>query len=158
KQDDVSLDSDVAAQQQKIQDAGMNTEAGQLVKDGPIGDARGGVGDLQTMAKTDPQKVLADQAAAIAQANGDMHSRAAGAERALAEAGAGTVAHMATHTTTVKGSEEQQRAAAGAQMQAVFARTQQSVDTLLQPLSKNAVARWEAGVAQLSTDFESSLA
>ncbi|HEX3478547.1 MAG TPA: hypothetical protein VHT91_26175 [Kofleriaceae bacterium] len=41
----------------------------------PIGDARGGVGDLQTMAKTDPQKVLADQAAAIAQAKGDMPCR-----------------------------------------------------------------------------------
>jgi hypothetical protein len=156
--DDVSLDGDVAAQQQKIQDAGMNTEAGQLVKDGPIGDARGGVGDLQTMAKTDPQKVLADQAAAITHAKGDMHALQAAAEKALADARAGTVIHMAKHTTGVKGSEEQQRAAAGAQMQAIFTRTQQSVDALLQPLSKNAVARWEAGVAQLSTDFESSLA
>jgi hypothetical protein len=158
KHDDVALDGDVAAQQQKVQDAGMNTEPGQLVKDGPIGDARGGVGDLQTMAKTDPQKVLADQAAAIAHAQGDMRALQAAAEKALADARAGAVGHMATHTTTVKGSEEQQRAAAGAQMQAVFTRTQQTVDGLLQPLSGNAVARWEAGVAQLSTEFENSLA
>ena len=158
KHDDVSLDGDVSAQQQKLQDAGMNTDAGKLVKDGPIGDARGGVDDLQGMAKTDPQKVLADQAAAIAHAKGDMAALQAAAEKALAEARAGAVGHMATHTTTVKGSEEQQRAAAGVQMQAIFTRTQQTVDRLLQPLSGNAVARWEAGVAQLSTEFETSLA
>lgn len=156
--DDVSLDGDVAAQQQRIQDAGMNTEAGQLVQDGPIGDARGGVSDLQTMARTDPQKVLADQAAAITHAQDDMRALQAAAEKALADARAGTVAQIGQHTTGVKGSEEQQRAQAGAQMQAIFTRTQQSVDTLLQPLSGNAVARWEAGVAQLSTEFEASLA
>ena len=156
--DDVSLDGDVAAQQQKIQDAGMNTEAGQLVQDGPIGDARGGAGELETMAKTDPQKVLADQAAAIATAKGDMQALQAAAEKMLADARAGTVAQMSKHTTGVKGSEEQQRAQAGAKMQAVFTATQNNVDTLLQPLSGNAVKRWEAGVARLSTDFETSLA
>jgi hypothetical protein len=158
QRDDVSLDGDVGAQQQRIEAAGMNTEAGQLVKDGPIGDARGGVDDLQHMAKTDPQQVLADQAAAIAHAKGDMHALQAAAEKALADARSGTVAHIGTHTTGVKGSEEQQRAQAGAQMQAIFTRTQQAVDKVLQPLTGNAVARWEAGVAQLSTDFEASLA
>jgi ADP-ribose pyrophosphatase YjhB (NUDIX family) len=158
KQADVSLDGDVAAQQQNIQAAGMNTEAGQLVKDGPIGDAHGGVSDLETMAKTDPQKVLADQAAAIATAKGDMQALQAAAENALATARAGAVDKMAGHNTTVKGSEEQQRAEAGAKMQAVFATAQKSVDGLLQPLSGNAVKRWEAGVAQLSTGFEASLA
>jgi hypothetical protein len=43
-------------------------------------------------------------------------------------------------------------------MQAIFERTQKSVDALLQPLSGNAVARWENGIAQLSTEFEASLA
>lgn len=156
--DDVSLDNDVSAQKQRIQDAGMNTEPAKLVKDGPIGDAHGGADDLQEMAKTDPQKVIADQAAAIAKAKGDMRALQESGEKALADARAGAVSQMATHTTGVKGSEEQQRAQAGEQMKAVFTRTQKSVDTLLQPLSADAVARWDAGVAQLSTDFEASLA
>jgi hypothetical protein len=156
--DDVSLDGDVAAQNKQIDDAGMNTEPAKLVKDGPIGDAHGGADDLQHMAKTNPQKVLADQAAAVTHAQSDMHALQAAAEKALAQARAGTVAHIATHTTGVKGSEEQQRAQAGAQMQAIFAQTQKTVDALLQPLSQDAVARWEAGVAQLSTAFETTLA
>jgi len=156
--DDVSLDNDVSAQKQRIDDAGMNTEPAKLVKDGPIGDAHGGADDLQEMAKTDPQKVIADQAAAIAKAKGDMRALQESGEKALADARAGAVSQMATHTTGVKGSEEQQRAQAGEQMKAVFTRTQKSVDTLLQPLSADAVARWDAGVAQLSTDFEASLA
>jgi len=103
--DDVSLDSDVAAQNKHIDDAGMNTEPAKLVKDGPIGDAHGGADDLQHMAKTDPQKVLADQAAAVAHAQSDMHALQAAAEKALAQARAGTVAHIATeaknHVTAV---------------------------------------------------------
>ncbi|HEY0991253.1 MAG TPA: hypothetical protein VGD80_29570, partial [Kofleriaceae bacterium] len=158
KPDDVSLDADVADQKKKIEDAGMNTEPGKLVKDGPIGDARGGVDDLQGAARTDPHKVLADQAAAIAKAKGDMHALQQAADKALADARAGAVDQMATHTTGVKGSEEQQRAQAGEKMKAVFDRTQKSVDALLQPLSGDAVARWDAGVAQLSTEFEASLA
>jgi hypothetical protein len=156
--DDVSLDGDGAAQKKHIDDAGMNTEPGKLVKDGPIGDAHGGADDLQHMAQTDPNKVLAKQAAAVAHAQSDMHALQAAADKALADARAGTVGHIATHTTGVKGSEEQQRAQAGAQMQAIFTRTQKSVDALLQPLSKDAVARWDAGVDQLSTAFETALA
>lgn len=155
---DVSLDSDVAAQQRRIQDAGMNTEPGRLVNDGPIGDARGGASDLQTMSQTNAQQVLAQQAAAVAHAQSDMRALQTAAVQAMAQARAGTVAHIATHTSGVKTSEEQQRATAGAQMQAIFTRTQSSIDRLLQPLSGAAVARWEAGVAGLSTAFESALA
>ena len=156
--DDVSLDADVADQKKQIDNAGMNTDPAKLVKDGPIGDAHGGVDDLQNVAKTDPQKVIADQAAAITKAKGDMHALQQAADKALADARAGTVDQMAKHTTGVKGSEEQQRAQAGEKMKGIFDRTQKAVDTLLQPLSGDAVARWDAGVAQLSTDFEASLA
>jgi hypothetical protein len=155
---DVALDGDVAAQGQRIQDAGMNTEPGRLVTDGPIGDARGGASDLQAMAQTNPQQVLAQQAEAVAHAQSDMRALQATAVQAMAQARAGTVGQITTHTSGVKTSEEQQRAAAGAQMQAIFTRTQSSVGRLLQPLSGAAVARWEAGVAQLSSAFESALA
>jgi hypothetical protein len=155
--DDVSLNADVADQNKQIEDAGMNTEPGKLVKDGPIGDARGGVDDLQNVAKTDPQKVIADQAAAIAKAKGDMHALQQAADKALADARAGTVDQMARHTTGVKGSEEQQRAQAGEKMKGIFDRTQKAVDSLLQPLSGDAVARWDAGVAQLSTAMSRGL-
>ena len=155
---DVSLDRDVAAQEQRIEGAGMTTEPAQLVQDGPIAEARGGLGELQQMAGADPQKVLAEQAAAVDQARLDMRTLQASAAQQLQQARSGTVHGVGQHSTQVTGTEEEKRAQAGAQMQAVFQRTQTSVDGLLQPLSQTALARWEAGIDTLSTAFETSLA
>jgi hypothetical protein len=156
--EELSLDDDVAAQEQKLDDAGMNTEPAKLVQDGPIGDARGGVGELKGMAKTDPAKVRAEQGKAIAKAQADMRNLQAAADKALAEARSGTVTNVGAQSKEIKGSEEQQRARAGQEMQAIFQRTQKTVDGLLSPLARTALAKWQAGVDKLSTDFEGRLA
>jgi hypothetical protein len=155
---DVSLDQDVAAQEQRIEGAGMTTEPAQLVQDGPIAEARGGLGELQQMAQADPQKVLAAPAAAVDQAQLDMRTLQASAAQQLQLARSGTVLGMGQHSTQVTGTEEEKRAQVGAQMQAVFQRTQTAVDGLLQPLSQTALTQWETGIDTLSTAFETSLA
>jgi hypothetical protein len=155
---DVSLEQDVAAQQQRVEGAGMTTEPAQLVQDGPIAEARGGVSELQQMAQTDPQRVLAEQAAAVDQARVDMRTLQASAEQQLQLARSGAVLGVGQHSTQVTGTEEEKRAQAGAQMQGVFQRTQTAVDGLLQPLGATALARWDTGIDTLSTAFESSLA
>ncbi|WP_428261546.1 eCIS core domain-containing protein [Haliangium sp.] len=155
--DDVSLDADLSAQQQRLEDAGMTTEPALLVEDGPIADARAGVGDLEAMAAADPAQVLADQAVAIAEAAGDMQALQEAAELALAQARAGTVQTLGTRSTEITGSEEEQRARAGAEMQGIFTQARQDVDNLLAPLGETALARWNAGVEQLATGFETSL-
>jgi hypothetical protein len=156
--EETSLDDDVAAQEQKLDDAGMNTEPAKLVQDGPIGDARGGVGELKGMARTDPAKVRLEQGKAIARAQADMRNLQAAADKALADARAGTVTGVAAQSKEIKGSEEQQRARAGQEMQAIFQRTQKTVDGLLTPLARTALAKWQAGVDKLSTEFEGRLA
>jgi hypothetical protein len=156
--EETSLDDDVAAQEQKLDDAGMNTEPAKLVQDGPIGDARGGVGELKGMARTDPAKVRLEQGKAIAKAQADMRNLQAAADKALADARAGTVTGVGAQSKEIKGSEEQQRARAGQEMQAIFQRTQKTVDGLLTPLARTALAKWQAGVDRLSTEFEGRLA
>ena len=156
--EDVSLEADLSAQRQRIEEAGMTTEAAELVQDGPIAEARTGVTDLEAMAQADPDQVLADQSAAIAQAAGDMQALQEAAEQALAQARSGTVGTLGTRSDEITGSEEQQRAQAGQRMQAIFDRARTDVDGLLQPLSSAALARWDAGVDRLASDFESSLA
>jgi hypothetical protein len=156
--EETSLDDDVAAQEQKLDDVGMNTEPAKLVQDGPIGDARGGVGELKGMAKTDPAKIRLEQGKAIAKAQADMRNLQAAADKALADARAGTVTGVGAQSKEIKGSEEQQRARAGQEMQAIFQRTQKTVDGLLTPLARTALAKWQAGVDRLSTEFEGRLA
>ncbi len=156
--EDGSLEADLSAQRQRVEEAGMTTEAAALVQDGPIAEARTGVTDLEAMAQADPGQVLADQSAAIAQAAGDMQALQEAAEQALIQARSGTVGTLGTVSTEITGSEEQQRAQAGQRMQAIFDRARTDVDGLLQPLSSAALARWDAGVDRLAGDFESSLA
>jgi hypothetical protein len=156
--DQVALDADVAAQRRRLDGAGMSTEPARLVTTGPIGDARQGVADLEGAAGSDPRRVLAQQAQAIAHAQGDMRALQARAEQVLAEARAGAVARIDAHTAAVTTGEEEQRARAGERMQALFTTATAAVDGLLRPLGAAAVARWEAGIATLASSFEGSLA
>jgi hypothetical protein len=156
--EDVSLDADIAAQTARIEGAGMTTEPAQLVEDGPIAEARAGLGELETMAQSDPAAVLADQAAAIATAADDMRALQEAAEQALADARSGTVGSLGIMSGEITGTEEEKRAAAGQAMQDIYQRARDSVDALLAPLSEAALARWNTGVESLATAFETSLA
>ncbi|MEM9489487.1 MAG: DUF4157 domain-containing protein, partial [Myxococcota bacterium] len=156
--DDVSLDGDVAQQQQAMTDAGMDSEPAKLVQSGPIAEARQAAQGLGETAQTGPEKALAEQAAAIDKARGDMRALQEAASASLAEARAGAVGGIARMSVDTTASEEQQRAQAGAAMQSIFASAQKRVDELLEPISARAIERWDAGVKQLSQQFEASLA
>jgi hypothetical protein len=153
----VSLDADVAANQARMDEAGMNSEAASLVQSGPIAEARAAQGELSEMAERDPAEVLAEQAAAIAQAGEDMAALQARAEEALQAARGSTVAGVSGQQTGMVGTEEQMRAQAGQQMQAIYNEAQAQVDRLLEPLPRTAMARWDAGITSLSTAFKSRL-
>jgi len=156
-EESVSLNADVAANEARLEEAGMNSEAASQVQSGPIAEARAAQGELAEMAERDPALVLAEQATSIAQAGEDMAALQARAEEALQTARGATVTNVAGQQTGMVGTEEQMRARAGQQMQAIYDEAQAQVDHLLEPLPRTAMARWDTGIASLSTTFKSRL-
>ncbi|HEX8359922.1 MAG TPA: hypothetical protein VF613_07440, partial [Longimicrobium sp.] len=154
----VSLDADVAASQQQMADAGMDSEPAQLVESGPIADARAAQGELTETAARDPQEVLAEQQATLAGAQADMAALQASALQALQGSREGTTTAGAAQQGEMVGSEEQMRTQAAAEAQRLFDDAQTRVSGLLDPLPATAMARWEAGVQVLSTEFDQHLA
>ena len=80
------------------------------------------------------------------------------AVEALNASRAATVGGVAKGQTKMVGSEEQQRAEISRQAQAIFGEAQTGVTAALGPLQKDAMARWDAGVERLSTEFHDHLA
>jgi hypothetical protein len=154
----VSLDADVAASGQQMTEAGMDTEPAQLVESGPIAEARAAQGELAETAARDPQEVLAEQQATLAGAQADMAALQASALQALQGSRESTTTAGAAQQGEMVGSEEQMRTQAAAQAQRIFDDAQTRVSTLLDPLPATAMARWEAGVQVLSTEFDQHLA
>ncbi|HEY0151734.1 MAG TPA: DUF4157 domain-containing protein [Longimicrobium sp.] len=154
----VSLDADVAASGQQMSEAGMDTEPAQLVENGPIAEARAAQGELTETAARDPQEVLAEQQATLAGAQADMAALQATALQALRGSRESTTSAGAAQQGEIVGSEEQMRTQAAAQAQRIFDDAQTRVSSLLDPLPATAMARWEAGVQVLSTEFDQHLA
>ncbi|HYH79679.1 MAG TPA: DUF4157 domain-containing protein [Longimicrobium sp.] len=154
----VSLDADVAASEQRMADAGMDSEPARLVQDGPIAEARAAQGELAETAARDPQEVLAEQQATLAGAQGDMAALQARALEALQGGRERTTTEGASQQQGMVGSEEEMRTRAAAEAQRIFDDAQARVGELLEPLPRTAMARWEAGVAVLSTEFDQHLA
>ncbi|MGK7884146.1 MAG: DUF4157 domain-containing protein [Crocosphaera sp.] len=153
----VSLDADVAATQSQMQDAGMNSEAAQLVETGPIAEARQAQGELEETAARDPAVVLVQQQEALNSASADMAALEASALNALSTDRVSTVSNVHGQQTDMVGSEEQMRSQIGTQAQTIFSQAQQDVNTLLTPLSQTAMNKWEQGVAVLSEKFKQHL-
>lgn len=153
----VSLDADVKAGEQQMDDAGMNSEPAQLVEDGPIAAARGAQDELSEMAKRDPVQVLADQQAALGQAKSDMSNLQAEAQQMLASSRRDHVGAAKTKKSGMKLTEEQQRRQAGKDAEATFKTAQDQVNKLLDPLPDTAMKKWDAGVNVLSTQFKQKL-
>lgn len=154
----VSLDADVAASGQQMADAGMDTEPARLVESGPIAEARAAQGELAETAARDPQEVLAEQQATLAGAQADMAALQASALQALRGSRESTTTAGAAQQGEMVGSEEQMRTQAASQAQRIFEDAQTRVSSLLDPLPATAMARWEAGVQVLSTEFDQHLA
>ena len=155
---DVSLDADVKDNEKKMEDAGMNSEPAKLVEDGPIAEAREAQGELKKKAERDPAEVLAEQQAARAAAGADMQALQASALKALTTARSTTVTDVQTKKTGMVESEEQTRKRISKEAQGIFSKAQTEVNTLLTPLPKTAMEKWEKGVAVLSEEFKQHLA
>jgi hypothetical protein len=154
----VSLEQDAAESKKKAAGAGMDKPAAQLVQSGPIAEARAAQGELDQVAREDPAKVLANQKQTLAKAEGDMAALQSQALAALTASREGAVKGVGTEQRGMVGSEEQQRAKAGAEAQKVFNGAKTAVEGLLQNLASNAMAEWDAAKEVLATQFKADLA
>lgn len=157
-EEDVSLDADVEASAQQMEEAGMTTPVAEVIEDGPVAESRAVHEELETTAAEDPALVLAEQDLAIAGAQADMEMLQAQALQALESARTGTVRTSGSQQTDMVGSEEEQRAALGAQAEEIFTNAQTQVNDLLAPLTDTAMQMWEAGKARVAWEFERHLA
>jgi hypothetical protein len=156
--DNVSLDADTEASRKKIDDAGMNTAAAQLVTSGPVAEARGAQGELAQAAKEDPAKILASQKETLAKAEGNMVALQQQALASLNAARTGTAKHASGQQEGMVVSEEAKRTKASSDAQQVFTDAQKAVTALLEPLARNALDKWEAAKTLLVAQFKADLA
>jgi hypothetical protein len=154
--EDVSLDADVAAQGQRMDDAGMTTEPAELIEDpaNPVVQAREAQGDLGAVAERAPAEVLAEQSAVRDQARGEMQGLQQRALEALRTSRAGTAGEVGTGMVDLGTTEEEMRTNAGIEARRIFTEAKSQVDGLLNPLPRTAMRRWETGIQVLSTRVE----
>jgi hypothetical protein len=157
-EEEVSLEADVEASAQQMEDAGMSTPVADVIEDGPVAESRAVHEELEETAAEDPALVLAEQDLAIAGAQADMEELQAQALRALENSRTGTVQNSGTQQTEMVGSEEQQREALGMRAEEIFTNAQTQVNELLAPLTDTAMQMWETGKARIATEFEQHLA
>ncbi|MGK5169208.1 hypothetical protein [Geodermatophilus sp. CPCC 205761] len=155
--ENLSLDADVAATDQRIAGSGIDTPVTQEIPDAPFATVRDSRGELGEMAAQTPEQLAAEQNAAIETAQADMATLQAQATEALVAARAGTVGDVAGGQTRAVRSEEQTRDSVSQRAQTIFTTAQQQVTALLEPLSRTAMARWTAGLTRLSQEFHDSL-
>lgn len=155
--ENLSLDKDAEESRQRAQQAGMDTPAAQLVKKGPIADARSAQGELDRTAEEGPAAVLAKQEQALGKAEADMASLAAEAVGALNASRQGTVRGTGARKKSMVGSEESMRREAGEEAGRVFAKAQSSVQGLLKNLPQKALAQWEQAKNLLVLQFKADL-
>lgn len=153
----VSLNADVAANQQRMADAGMMSEPAQLVQEGPIAEARSAQGELEETAATAPAEVLAQQEATLNRTRGDMVQLQEAALEALRTSRTRTATQTRTQQEGMVGTEEQLRQQASARAQRIFDDAQRAVQDLLRPLTDTAMRRWEAGIQRLAANFRADL-
>jgi hypothetical protein len=153
---DLSLDADVAASSQRIEDAGMATAPAELITDpsNPVTQAREGQTGLAEAAARDPVEVMAEQTAIRDQAQGAMRTLQQQALNALQASRAATASGVGSGMVSLGDTEEQMRANAGAEAQRIFSEAQTQVSSLLDPLPQTAMQRWETGIRVLSTRVE----
>lgn len=152
-QEQMSLDEDVADNQQKIEEAGMNTEPAQLVEDGPIQEARDAQGELERTAVEDKARVDEQQKQAVVNAQADLATLQQQAQNALDASRERTVQGNEAQQEEMKLSEEQQRQQVAQQAQDIFNGAQSEVRSILDQLPSTAMGLWEAGIETASTKF-----
>ena len=120
-----------------------------------VRDSRGELGEL---AAQTPQELAAEQDAAIDErAGGHGRAPAPGDPGAAWPPGRARSASVAGGQGEAVQGEEQTRDSVAQRATAIFTTAQQQVTTLLEPLSRTAMARWDAGLTRLSQEFHDSL-
>lgn len=152
-----SLDADVAATDQRIADAGMETRVTAEIPDGPIGDARAARGELGELAQRTPAEIAAEEQVAIDSAQADMARLQQEAVAALRAARTGTIGGVAERQEGMTGQEEVTRENVSQRAQAIYDAAERQVTGLLTPLGRTAMGRWEAGLARHSREFHDCL-
>jgi hypothetical protein len=155
---DVSLKQDVDENRQRMDEAGMNKPAAQLVKSGPIAEVRQGQDELEKTAEQGPEQVLAAQKEAVGRAQSDMNSLQQAALDALTASRKHTVKGTSGQQHKMVGSEADMRTQASAEAQAIFTDAQTKVENLLRPLPEKAMQKWDAGKEMASQTFKRELA
>ena len=155
----VDVGPDVAANAQRISDAGMDTEVAQQIQDpeNPVVAGREAQSGLEEVAERAPAEVLLEQEGLLQEASASMAERQAQAVQALARARSGAVDSTTGQQTEMVGSEEDMRVQASERAETIFTEAQTQVRTLLTPLTDDAMKKWDAGVQLLSTKFEQKL-
>jgi hypothetical protein len=156
--ENVSLDADRAAVDQRIADANIERPSTEPIQTPPFSDVRQGRDELGQMAGTRPAEVLARQDEALLAARGDMAALQQRALEALTRSRTQTVAGTADQQTGMVGSEQQTRESVSRQAQQIFDDAQRQVNALLEPMSRTAMATWTAGVERHSQEFKDTLA
>ena len=157
--ENVSLDADVEASQARMDEAGMSSDAAELVQDSsnPVVEARSAQGELQETAERDPTEVLARQQEDRAHASEDMAGLQQRALEALNASRRETVGANVSRQHNMVGSEEQTRTQVSAEAQRIYREAQTQVNNLLEPLTRTAMNRWETGVGVLAERFRQRL-
>ncbi|WAS94842.1 hypothetical protein [Nannocystis punicea] len=153
----VSLTEDVAAQKQRIADAGMDTEPARLIESGPIADARAAHAELEKKSQEEPEKLLQRQQEAIQSAQADMTALQTRSLTTLAGTRSEAIGERARRQRGIVGTQEQMRAAAGKRMREIFAAAQSEVHSRLDRLMEAAMTKWEAGLAVATREFKTTL-
>jgi hypothetical protein len=155
--ENTTLDADVAATDQRIADSGIDTRVTREIPDGPFAESRDARGQLGEAAQRTPEQIQAEQTAAIESAQADMAQLQMQAVAAMRGSRSSTVGGVGGRQDAMVASEGQTRESVSQHAQQIYDDAQRQVDQLLQPLSRTAIARWEAGLTRLSQDFHDSL-
>lgn len=155
--ENTSLGADVAATDQRIADSGIDTRVTREIPDGPFAEARAARGELGEAAERTPQQIQAEQQQAIDTAQSDMAALQQQAVAAMRASRSGTVGSVDAAQGGMVTTEQQTRESVSARAQGIYDEAQRQVNTLLEPLSRTAIARWDAGLAQLSQTFHDTL-
>jgi hypothetical protein len=155
--ENTSLDADVAATDQRIADSGMETRVTAEIPDGPFQAQRDARGELGELAQRTPEEIHAEEQVAIDAAQADMANLQLQAVAAMQAARARTAGDTTAASGNMTGSEELTRDNVSQRAQGIYDQAQRDVTALLTPLSRTAMARWDAELARHSREFHQAL-
>jgi hypothetical protein len=153
----VSLEKDAADSKTKIEQAGMEKPAAQLVQSGPIAEARAAQGELNQTAQESPAQVLAKQKETLGAAKADMAALGADALAALSASRTAGVQKAEGKQGNMVQTEDQMRVNAGTEAKNAFTAAQTAVEGLLKGLPEKAMAEWDAAKTTFVSEFKADL-